>query len=131
VNRRPFLTKTSAWVATTALTKYVDASLRPSLKPAAEQAARNGQISFPKGFLWGAATAAYQVEGAWNVDGRGESVWDRFSHAFGNVKGGWTGDIACDEYHRYPEDIAIMMRMNLRSYRYSIALGQESNRPVK
>ena len=61
------------------------------------------------------------MEGAWNVDGRGESVWDRFSQSLGNVKGGWTGDIACDEYHRYPEDIALMKQMNLRSYRYSIA----------
>ena len=69
-----------------------------------------------KAFYGGAATAAYQVEGAWNVDGRGESVWDRFSQSLGNTKGGWTGDIACDEYHRYPEDIAFMKQMNLRSY---------------
>jgi beta-glucosidase len=61
------------------------------------------------------------VEGAWNVDGRGESVWDRFSQSLGNVKGGWTGDIACDEYRRYPEDIAFMKQINLRCYRYSIA----------
>jgi beta-glucosidase/6-phospho-beta-glucosidase/beta-galactosidase len=121
VNRRRFLTRTSAWAAAAALTKYVDASNLPSLKPAAEHPAINSQISFPKGFLWGAATAAYQVEGAWSVDGRGESVWDRFSQSLGNTKGGWTGDIACDEYHRYPEDIAFMKQMNLRSYRYSIA----------
>ncbi len=80
-----------------------------------------GQIAFPKDFLWGSATASYQVEGAWNIDGRGESIWDRYSHAPGNVKGGWTGDVACDNYHRYPEDIALMKQMNLRSYRYSIA----------
>jgi beta-glucosidase len=80
-----------------------------------------GQIAFPKDFLWGSATASYQVEGAWNIDGRGESIWDRFSHTQGNVKGGWTGDIACDGYNRFPEDIAIMKQMNLRSYRYSIA----------
>ena len=80
-----------------------------------------GQIAFPKDFLWGSATASYQVEGAWNIDGRGESIWDRFSHTQGNVKGGWTGDVACDNYHRYPEDIALMKQMNLRSYRYSIA----------
>lgn len=61
------------------------------------------------------------MEGAWNVDGRGESVWDRFSQSLGNTKGGWTGDIACDEYHRYPEDIAFMKQINLRCYRYSIA----------
>jgi beta-glucosidase len=81
----------------------------------------SGQIAFPKGFLWGSATASYQVEGAWNIDGRGESIWDRYSHTPGNVKGGWTGDVACDNYHRYPEDIALMKQMNLRSYRYSIA----------
>ena len=80
-----------------------------------------GQATFPKGFLWGSATASYQVEGAWNIDGRSESIWDRFSHTAGNVKGGWTGDVACDNYHRYPEDIAIMKQMNLRSYRYSLA----------
>ncbi len=80
-----------------------------------------GQIAFPKDFLWGSATASYQVEGAWNIDGRGESIWDRYSHTPGNVKGGWTGDVACDNYHRFPEDVAIMKQMNLRSYRYSIA----------
>jgi beta-glucosidase len=85
VNRRRFLTRTSAWAAGAALTKYVDASNLPSLNPAAEHASIHSQISFPKGFLWGAATAAYQVEGAWNVDGRGESVWDRFSQSLGNV----------------------------------------------
>jgi beta-glucosidase len=76
---------------------------------------------FPPGFLWGAATAAYQVEGAFNEDGRGETVWDRFAHTPGKVKNGDTGDIACDSYHRYPEDIALMKRLNLKSSRFSIA----------
>ena len=76
---------------------------------------------FPKGFLWGAATAAYQVEGAWNVDGRGESIWDRFAHQPGNIKNGDTGDVACDSYHRYPDDIALLKQLNLKSYRFSIA----------
>jgi beta-glucosidase len=78
-------------------------------------------VDFPQGFLWGAATAAYQVEGAWNVDGRGESIWDRFAHTAGNIKNGDTGDIACDSYHRYPDDIALLKELNLGSYRFSIA----------
>ena len=74
---------------------------------------------FPHNFLWGAATAAYQVEGAWNEDGRGESIWDRFSHTSGNVSNGDTGDIACDHYHRLEDDIALMRRLGLRAYRFS------------
>ena len=76
---------------------------------------------FPRGFLWGAATAAYQVEGAWNEDGRGESVWDRFAHTPGKVKGNANGDVACDSYHRYKDDVALLKQLNLKSYRYSIA----------
>ncbi len=75
--------------------------------------------TFPHDFLWGAATAAYQVEGAWNEDGRGESIWDRFSHTPGNVSNGDTGDIACDHYHRYEEDIALMRQLGLKAYRFS------------
>ena len=58
------------------------------------------QIQFPQDFLWGAATASYQIEGAWNEDGKGVSIWDTFSHAAGNVQNGDTGDVACDHYHR-------------------------------
>jgi len=76
---------------------------------------------FPEGFLWGAATAAYQVEGAWQEDGKGESIWDRFSHTPGRIKNGDTGDVACDSYHRYAEDIALLKQLNLKTYRYSIA----------
>ncbi|HSZ62830.1 MAG TPA: family 1 glycosylhydrolase [Terriglobales bacterium] len=74
---------------------------------------------FPNGFLWGMASAAYQVEGAWNLDGKGESNWDRFSHTVGRVKGGATADVACDQYHRYKEDVAILKRLNQKSYRFS------------
>lgn len=76
---------------------------------------------FPPGFLWGAATSAYQVEGAVRADGRGESIWDVFSHIPGNIADGSTGDIACDQYHRYPDDIAIMRELGLTGYRFSIA----------
>ena len=70
-------------------------------------------LSFPPGFVWGAATAAYQIEGAAHADGRGQSVWDTFSHTPGKVRRGDTGDIACDAYHRYPEDVALMKSLGL------------------
>jgi len=79
------------------------------------------EASFPKGFLWGTATAAYQIEGAWKEDGKGESIWDRFVHTPGKIKNGDTGDVACDSYHRWREDIALMQAMNLTSYRFSIS----------
>jgi beta-glucosidase len=121
MNRRSFLVQTSAWAAAAALPKLSNASVTPLPGPELGQDGTQGEITFPKGFLWGSATASYQVEGAWNIDGRGESIWDRFSHTPGNVKGAWTGDVACDDYHRFPEDLALMKQMNLRSYRYSIA----------
>lgn len=77
--------------------------------------------SFPTDFIWGAATAAYQIEGGTDVDGRGESIWDRFSHTPGYIAQGHTGDVACDHYHRYPEDIALMKEMGLSAYRFSVA----------
>src|SRR3954454_25160791 len=76
---------------------------------------------FPANFLWGSATAAYQVEGAWNVDGRGESIWDRFAHTPGNIKGDANGDVACDSYRRYADDIAILRQLGMKTYRFSIA----------
>jgi beta-glucosidase len=76
---------------------------------------------FPEGFLWGAATAAYQVEGAWNEDGKGESIWDRFTHRPYRILNGDTGDVACDHYHRMPEDVALMKELKLQTYRFSIS----------
>ncbi len=76
---------------------------------------------FPSDFLWGAATAAYQIEGAAREDGRGESIWDRFSHTPGKVYHGDHGDIACDHYHRYQEDIQLLKQLGLKHYRLSIS----------
>jgi len=79
------------------------------------------RFTFPTGFRWGAATASYQIEGAWQEDGKGESIWDRFSHTPGKIPSGDTGDVACDSYHRIGEDVALLRAMNLNSYRFSIA----------
>ena len=76
---------------------------------------------FPDRFLWGASTSAYQIEGAVREDGRGPSIWDIFSHQPGNILGEDTGDIACDHYHRWPEDIALMRDLGIAAYRFSIA----------
>ena len=81
----------------------------------------DGVLPFPTGFTWGAATAAYQIEGAADADGRGPSVWDTFSHTPGKVRGGDTGDVACDSYHRYPEDVALMASLGLNAYRFSVS----------
>jgi beta-glucosidase len=78
-------------------------------------------ITFPSNFTWGAATAAYQIEGAWREDGKGESIWDRFSHTPGKVANGDTGDVACDHYHRWRADIALMRELGLKAYRFSLA----------
>ena len=77
--------------------------------------------NFPEGFLWGAATAAYQVEGAAREDGRGASIWDTFSRTPGKTDNGDTGDVACDMYHRYPTDIALMQGLGIEGYRLSIS----------
>jgi beta-glucosidase len=81
----------------------------------------DGALPFPDGFTWGASTAAYQVEGAARTDGKGPSIWDTFSHLPGKVRGGDTGDIACDSYHRYREDIALLASFGLNAYRFSIS----------
>jgi beta-glucosidase len=78
-------------------------------------------LRFPDGFIWGAATAAYQIEGAATEDGRGLSIWDTYSRTPGKVFAGHTGDVACDHYHRYRDDVAIMGDLGLASYRYSIS----------
>jgi beta-glucosidase len=79
------------------------------------------RLKFPENFLWGTATAAYQIEGAWREDGKGESIWDRFSHIPGRIYGNDTGDVACDHYHRMEEDIKLLKELGIASYRFSIA----------
>jgi len=78
---------------------------------------------FPKGFIWGVACASYQCEGAWNEDGKGPNIWDDFCHDLTtqNVRNGDTGDVTCDSYHRYKEDVALMKQHNVKVYRFSIS----------
>jgi beta-glucosidase len=76
---------------------------------------------FPSDFIWGASTSSYQIEGATREDGRGESIWDRFARIPGRVRNGDTGDVACDHYHRYRDDVALMAELGLDAYRFSIA----------
>ncbi len=79
------------------------------------------KLTFPHDFLWGAATASYQIEGAWDQDGKGESIWDRFSHTPGKIRDGDTGDVACDHYHLWRSDLMLMKELGLQAYRFSIS----------
>jgi beta-glucosidase len=89
--------------------------------PSASPNATRAPLTFPDTFRWGAATSAYQVEGATAEDGRGPSIWDTFSHLPGRTRGGDTGDVAADHYHRYADDVDLMKSLGLQSYRFSIA----------
>ena len=123
-NRREFLSAALGAAAASAVTGT--GNLLPALSGARTASALTegtpfAAAKFPKDFLWGAATASYQIEGGWNVDGKGESIWDRFSHTPGRIRGGDTGDVACDSYHRYQEDVELARKLNLQSYRFSIS----------
>jgi len=120
MDRRLFLKSSLATAGGTLLVRSSSSSVLP-FSPEQATAAESGNARFPDGFLWGMATASYQVEGAWNEDGKGESIWDRFAHTQGKVKGAATGDVACDHYHLYPQDIAILKRLNQKSYRFSVS----------
>src|SRR5262245_46029559 len=91
------------------------ANVRPS-------SARDGERTFPNGFFWGTATSSYQIEGAWNEDGKGPSIWDTYAHTPGKVKNGDTADVANDHYHRYREDVALIKRdIGANAYRFSVS----------
>jgi len=124
LNRRRFLQSALATGAVAALpATFLNGCGGSSQPRAAIQAVPfepPSEASFPKGFFWGTATASYQIEGAWNEDGKGESIWDRFAHTPGAIKNSDNGDTACDSYHRWREDIALMHAMNLNSYRFSM-----------
>src|SRR5580692_1143575 len=99
----------------------------PPLRPLAAGTTANAPatsstpLSFPQGFLWGSATASYQVEGAVKEDGRGPSIWDVFSHTPGKTNDGDTGDVANDHYHLYKQDVALMKDLGLKTYRFSVS----------
>ncbi|MFJ2274890.1 GH1 family beta-glucosidase [Streptomyces sp. NPDC087866] len=93
-------------------------AVRPDIAP---KPVPEATTEFPTGFLWGAATAAYQVEGAAAEDGRTPSIWDTFSRTPGKVRNGDTGDIAADHYHRYRDDVALMKQLGLKAYRFSVS----------
>ena len=77
--------------------------------------------TFPKNFIWGAAASSYQIEGAWDEDGKGPSTWDMLCRKTGAVRNNQTGDVACDHYHRYHEDVALMKSLALPAYRLSLS----------
>ncbi len=81
----------------------------------------SAEYGFPRGFILGAATAAYQIEGGWREDGKGPSIWDDFAHRKGKIANNDTGDVASDHYHRWQEDVAIMREIGLDAYRFSIS----------
>ena len=110
--RRHFLRTSAATAAVTALSHS---------RFAAAEGVSASAATFPRDFLWGTATAAFQVEGAWNEDSKGESTWDHFTHMQGKIRGAATADVACDDYHRFREDIALVKQLNLKSYRFSIS----------
>lgn len=128
MNRRRFMGGTLAAAGSAVLAgrgeavpAFAATSAQPNPASRRSPVTEIGNVHFPEGFLWGMATASYQVEGAWNEDGKGESIWDRYAHGVGHIKGGDTGDVACDHYHLYKKDIELLKRLNQKSYRFSIS----------
>jgi len=116
-SRRDLMKLASAGVLT------VNSAVAGSAQTAGERADSGLCVlrSFPQGFLWGTATASYQIEGAWNEDGKGESIWDKFAHTPGKIENNETGDVAVDHYHRYTEDVRLMKALGAKTYRFSIS----------
>jgi beta-glucosidase len=122
VSRRSFTKAVGATALGASAPSLASGSTADARADAQTSAASAGATrAFPKGFLWGSATAAYQVEGAVAEDGRGPSIWDTFSHTPGKVANNATGDVADDHYHRYAEDIALMKALGVKGYRFSIS----------
>ena len=120
-SRRKFLSQTAGLTAAVAAAGLPISSAKAQPAGQPKSAIPKPYGTFPDGFIWGTATAAYQVEGAVAEDGRKPSVWDTFSHTPGRIRTGDTGDIACDHYHRYPDDIKLMVELGIKHYRMSIA----------
>jgi len=116
MDRRKFLQVTGLTLGASSL-----AHLLPADAVAQATSARGRTADFPAGFLWGSATASYQVEGAAKEGGRGPSVWDKFSHTSGKTFNGDTGDVADDFYHLFPKDIALMKELGLKTFRFSVS----------
>src|SRR5258708_2483807 len=122
LSRRTFGTVVGAAAIGATQASRLDVSRRRRPAEASAAAADASRTrTFPAGFLWGSATAAYQVEGAATEDGRGPSVWDTFSHTPGKTNAGATGDVADDHYHRYKEDVELMKALVVKTYRFSIS----------
>ena len=115
--RRDFV-KVAGVGALGALATSIEASAQPGEEVGPQI---NAARQFPKGFLWGTATASYQIEGAVKEDGRGQSIWDRFAHTPGKIKNNHNADVATDHFHRYKEDVQLMKTIGAKAYRFSIA----------
>jgi beta-glucosidase len=122
LSRRSFLAKSAlATAALTFGTGIPDLLASKKVSKSSKGLNKKDKNTFPADFWWGGATAAYQVEGAANIDGRGMSIWDTLSHTPGATINGDTGDVACDQYHRYEEDIKMMAAVGVKHYRFSIS----------
>lgn len=122
MDRRNFLFGSAAAFASRPLSTMRSHDLIATGPYASQPESTRSSDPFPEGFYWGVSTSAYQVEGAWNADGKGESVWDRFTHTPSMILGAYTGDVNCDFYHRYPSDLRMAkQQLNVNSFRFSIS----------
>lgn len=125
-NRRSFVKLAGTTAAAVPITSLIGCTSEDSTKEKKTEEKTlattiKDERKFPDGFFWGTATASYQIEGAWNEDGKGKSIWDTFAHTPGKMKNGDTGDIAIDHYHRYKEDVKLMKDIGANAYRFSIS----------
>src|SRR5436305_5396963 len=114
LSRRKFAAVVGAAAAAVSQRGRLEAAAAPLVSQSTPSADASSARTFPPGFLWGSATAAYQVEGAATEDGRGPSIWDTFSHTPGKTNAGATGDVADDHYHRYKEDVQLMKSLGVK-----------------